>query len=153
MDSIYVLLASVFLGQVPAVGIENQYIPSVGSVELQINDGCQPQIPEKTTGIRGPGEIISQDCDLWYVQMNIQWKIHLMNFTISRGCYGEPYKNTMAQSRHVKEFLDVLDESSVDVIVDLDGGWGEDILNQRLDNFKIAASERYVIFGGVDLSQ
>src|SRR5436309_312494 len=52
--------------------------------------------------------------------------------------------------RPVQELLDVLDESSVTLLVDLDGGWGEDILNAHLDKFKAAAPERFRIFGGVD---
>jgi predicted TIM-barrel fold metal-dependent hydrolase len=32
--------------------------------------------------------------------------------------------------------------------VDLDGGWGEDILDARLRKFKAAAPERFVFFGG-----
>lgn len=54
--------------------------------------------------------------------------------------------------RPVAELLDVLDTADVRVYVDLDGGWGEDILNQHLDHFKAAAPERFRIFGGVDWS-
>ncbi len=52
--------------------------------------------------------------------------------------------------RPVAELLDVLDAADVRVYVDLDGGWGEDILNQHLDKFKAAVPERFVIFGGVN---
>jgi len=52
--------------------------------------------------------------------------------------------------RPVAELIDVLDQSDVRVYVDLDGGWGEDILNHHLDHFKAAAPERFRIFGGVD---
>jgi hypothetical protein len=52
--------------------------------------------------------------------------------------------------RPVSELLDVLDASDVRVYVDLDGGWGEDILNHHLDKFKAAAPERFLIFGGVN---
>ncbi len=55
-------------------------------------------------------------------------------------------------NRPVAELLDVLDQADVRVYVDLDGGWGEDILQQRLDKFKAAAPERFRIFGGVDWS-
>jgi predicted TIM-barrel fold metal-dependent hydrolase len=54
--------------------------------------------------------------------------------------------------RPVSELLDVLDEAQVRVYVDLDGGWGEDILNRHLDLFKAAAPERFLIFGGVEWS-
>jgi predicted TIM-barrel fold metal-dependent hydrolase len=52
--------------------------------------------------------------------------------------------------RPVAELLDVLDEAGVEVYVDLDGGWGEEILRQHLDHFKAAAPERFLLFGGVD---
>ena len=54
--------------------------------------------------------------------------------------------------RPVAELLDVLDEANVRTYIDLDGGWGEDILHQHLDYFKAAAPERFCIFGGVDWS-
>jgi len=52
--------------------------------------------------------------------------------------------------RPVAELLDVLDEAGVETYVDLDGGWGEEILHQHLDHFKAAAPERFQVFGGVD---
>ena len=52
--------------------------------------------------------------------------------------------------RPVAELLDVLDEAGVRTFVDLDGGWGEDILHRHLDHFKAAAPERFQVFGGVD---
>ena len=55
-------------------------------------------------------------------------------------------------TRPVEELLDVLDEANVRVFVDLDGGWGETIMQQRLDHFKAAAPERFCIFGGVEWS-
>ncbi len=45
--------------------------------------------------------------------------------------------------------IDLLDEAQVRVYVDLDGGWGEDILEQHLDIFKAHAPDRFRIFGGV----
>ena len=56
-------------------------------------------------------------------------------------------------NRPISELLDVLDEADVEIVVDLDGGWGEDILNRHLDHFKSAAPERFQHFGGVDWSQ
>lgn len=53
----------------------------------------------------------------------------------------------------LRELLDLLDQAGVTHYVDLDGGWGEDILNQHLDLFKNAAPERFHIFGGVDWLQ
>jgi predicted TIM-barrel fold metal-dependent hydrolase len=52
--------------------------------------------------------------------------------------------------RSPAELLAALDAADVRVYVDLDGGWGEAILQQRLDSFKAAAPERYRVFGGVD---
>jgi predicted TIM-barrel fold metal-dependent hydrolase len=52
--------------------------------------------------------------------------------------------------RPVSELLDQLDAADVHVYIDLDGGWGEAVLNHHLDYFKAAAPERFVIFGGVD---
>ncbi len=55
--------------------------------------------------------------------------------------------------RPVSELLAVMDEASVRLIVDLDGGWGEDKLTSHLDHFKAAAPDRFLMFGGVDWSQ
>ncbi len=55
-------------------------------------------------------------------------------------------------TRPVSELLDVLDAAHVQLVVDLDGGWGEDKLRQHLDHFKAAAPERFQCFGGVDWS-
>jgi len=55
--------------------------------------------------------------------------------------------------RPVSQLLDLLDEAHVRMYVDLDGGWGEDILQRHLDHFKAAAPDRFQVFGGVDWSQ
>ena len=55
--------------------------------------------------------------------------------------------------RPVSELLDTLDEAGVTAYVDLDGGWGEDILHRHLDTIKAAAPDRFYMFGGVDWSQ
>lgn len=49
----------------------------------------------------------------------------------------------------VSELLDIFDEADVRVYIDLDGGWGEDILHAHLDYFKAAAPERFRVYGGV----
>jgi len=54
--------------------------------------------------------------------------------------------------RPVAELLAALDEANVETYVDLDGGWGEDILYQHLNYFKAAAPKRFQVFGGVDWS-
>ena len=56
-------------------------------------------------------------------------------------------------NKPLSELLDLLDEADVTHYVDLDGGWGEDILNKHLEHFKNPAPERFKIFGGVDWSQ
>jgi predicted TIM-barrel fold metal-dependent hydrolase len=55
--------------------------------------------------------------------------------------------------RPLPELLDRLDEANITAYVDLDGGWGEDILQRHLDIFKAAAPERFLVFGGVDWSR
>jgi len=49
--------------------------------------------------------------------------------------------------------LDLLDQAGIVCYVDLDGGWGEHLLNAHLDHFKSPAPERFLVFGGVDWSQ
>ena len=56
-------------------------------------------------------------------------------------------------NKPLPELLDLLDEAGVTHYVDLDGGWGEDLLNKHLDHFKNPAPEKFKIFGGVDWSQ
>ncbi len=51
------------------------------------------------------------------------------------------------------DLLARLDQMNIRLYVDLDGGWGEDILNTHLDYFKARAPERFKIFGGVDWSK
>lgn len=65
---------------------------------------------------------------------------------------GEPFGGGWDR-RPVSELLDLLDEANVRLYVDLDGGWGEEILHRHLDHFKAAAPERFQVFGGVDWSQ
>lgn len=64
---------------------------------------------------------------------------------------GEPFGGGW-DKRPANELLTVLDEADVRMYVDLDGGWGEDILHAHLDHFKNAAPDRFKIFGGVDWS-
>jgi predicted TIM-barrel fold metal-dependent hydrolase len=53
----------------------------------------------------------------------------------------------------INELLELLDSAGVKKYVDLDGGWGEEILYKHIDYFKVKAPERFQIFGGVDWSQ
>ena len=56
-------------------------------------------------------------------------------------------------SRPLRELLDRMDEAGIEAVVDLDGGWGEEILDRHLDHFKAGAPERFYHFGGVDWSR
>ncbi|MGB9799978.1 MAG: amidohydrolase family protein [Thermanaerothrix sp.] len=53
----------------------------------------------------------------------------------------------------LSQLLDILDEAGVRIYVDLDGGWGENILTTHLNLFKARAPERFRVFGGVDWSK
>jgi len=64
------------------------------------------------------------------------------------GTFGENWLE-----RPLSELLDVLNQSNVEIVVDLDGGWGEDILDRHLDHFKAAAPDRFIHFGGVNWSE
>ena len=50
----------------------------------------------------------------------------------------------------ISQLLDQMDAAGITHYVDLDGGWGEDLLNFHLDTIKAAAPERFSIFGGID---
>jgi predicted TIM-barrel fold metal-dependent hydrolase len=52
--------------------------------------------------------------------------------------------------RPVEELLEAMDQMKVKRLVDLDGGWGETILETHLDIFKKKAPERFAMFGGVN---
>ena len=52
----------------------------------------------------------------------------------------------------LENLLEAMDAAHVRAVVDLDGGWGEDVLDAHLKYFKEAAPERFVHFGGVDWS-
>lgn len=52
--------------------------------------------------------------------------------------------------REPSSFFAQLDEARVVHYVDLDGGWGEHVLADRLRRFKAHAPDRYRVFGGVD---
>ena len=51
------------------------------------------------------------------------------------------------------ELFDLLDQAGIRQYIDLDGGWGEAILQDHLDLFKSKAPDRFQVFGGVDWSQ
>ncbi len=53
-------------------------------------------------------------------------------------------------NRPLGELLARMDEAGVEKLVDLDGGWGEAVLQEHLDRLKAAAPGRFQVFGGVD---
>lgn len=55
--------------------------------------------------------------------------------------------------RPIEELIDIMDAAHVTTLVDLDGGWGEDVLEHHLDHFKAAYPDRFMHFGGVDWDQ
>jgi predicted TIM-barrel fold metal-dependent hydrolase len=52
-----------------------------------------------------------------------------------------------------EQLIDRLNQAGVSHYVDLDGGWGEQILNAHLDHIKASAPERFSVFGGIDWAQ
>ncbi len=65
---------------------------------------------------------------------------------------GEPFGGGW-DKKPLNELIEQLDLAGVRAYVDLDGGWGEEILNAHLDYFKQSAPERFQVFGGVDWSK
>jgi predicted TIM-barrel fold metal-dependent hydrolase len=53
-------------------------------------------------------------------------------------------------NKPISQLLDQLDQAGITHYVDLDGGWGEDLLNKHLDVIKAHAPERFSVFGGID---
>ncbi|AKS47086.1 Predicted metal-dependent hydrolase, TIM-barrel fold [Octadecabacter temperatus] len=53
-------------------------------------------------------------------------------------------------ARPAVEFFDHIDSLGVAHYVDLDGGWGEDILDDRLRRYKALRPDQYRVYGGVD---
>lgn len=52
--------------------------------------------------------------------------------------------------RPLPEILDVMDRAGVTRVVDLDGGWGEDILQAHLEKLKNGSPDRFICYGGVN---
>ena len=50
----------------------------------------------------------------------------------------------------LNQLLELLDEASIILYVDLDGGWSEELFHHHLDIFKAKAPERFCVFGGLD---
>ncbi len=56
-------------------------------------------------------------------------------------------------NKPVDELIAVLDQAGVKLYVDLDGGWGEDILKTHVEKFKAPYPDRFMVFGGVAWEQ
>jgi predicted TIM-barrel fold metal-dependent hydrolase len=54
------------------------------------------------------------------------------------------------EDQSFEELMGLLDEAGIVRYIDLDGGWGEDLLDSHLKLFKEKAPERFQVFGGVD---
>jgi predicted TIM-barrel fold metal-dependent hydrolase len=52
--------------------------------------------------------------------------------------------------RPTSELVDVLDQAGVIKYIDLDGGWGEEILKTHVDTLKSKYPDRFQVFGGVN---
>jgi hypothetical protein len=52
--------------------------------------------------------------------------------------------------RPISELIDVLDQAGIFLYVDLDGGWGEDILAEHVDKLKQSHADHFQVFGGVN---
>lgn len=61
----------------------------------------------------------------------------------------EPFGGGWDQ-KPVTQLLDQLDQAGIIHYVDLDGGWGEEILYRHLDTIKAVAPDRFSVFGGID---
>ncbi len=49
----------------------------------------------------------------------------------------------------ISKLLAVLDDVNVKVFIDLDGGWGEKVLQNHLDKYKQKAPDRFKVFAGI----
>jgi predicted TIM-barrel fold metal-dependent hydrolase len=57
------------------------------------------------------------------------------------------------RDKPIEVLIDTMDRAHVTMMVDLDGGWGEDILDANLAYFKARYSDRFVHFAGVNWQQ
>jgi predicted TIM-barrel fold metal-dependent hydrolase len=78
-------------------------------------------------------------------------QIHMPRFPVidAHNHLGETFGGGWSQ-KPVAELLEVMDTAGVRLLVDLDGGWGEPILNERLEKYKSVSPDRFCFFGGVD---
>ena len=62
--------------------------------------------------------------------------------------FGHPWA-----SLPVEKLISHMDELNIEAIIDLDGGFGYDILTAHLKHFKRQAPDRFIHFGGIDFSE
>jgi predicted TIM-barrel fold metal-dependent hydrolase len=53
-------------------------------------------------------------------------------------------------NRSMSEIIEEMDSVNVKMIIDLDGGWGEKILQKHLTKLKAEHSDRFQVFGGIN---
>jgi len=53
-------------------------------------------------------------------------------------------------NRPIQKLIDLLDQAGVRMFIDLDGGWGEEILSKHIEIFKDKYPSRFQVFGGVN---
>ena len=53
-------------------------------------------------------------------------------------------------NKPINELIEMLDQSGVELYIDLDGGWGEDILVDHIEKLKSFYPDRFQVFGGIN---
>ena len=52
--------------------------------------------------------------------------------------------------RPIPDLINVLDQAGVEFFVDLDGGWGENILEEHIKVLSNTSPDRFLVFGGIN---
>jgi predicted TIM-barrel fold metal-dependent hydrolase len=52
--------------------------------------------------------------------------------------------------RPIPDLINVLDQAGIEFFVDLDGGWGENILEEHIKVLSNTSSDRFQVFGGIN---
>ena len=111
--------------------------------------------------LRRTYRVVTRRCSLWLVDYRPQPELVIGSTSVERPRFPviDAHNHLVKEfegrvlRRPVTDFLDEMDEAGVERLVDLDGGWGEPVLDRHLEYFKQAAPERFQIFGGVDWSR
>jgi hypothetical protein len=94
-----------------------------------------PETDLRLKDYRPEPQLVTPETSVLTPRFNVVDAHNHLGETFGGGCINRP----------VSELLDVLDEAGVQTLVDLDGGWGEEVLHRHLDHFKAAAPERFVL--------